>query len=131
MENFALSSVHPHWFFAYYNWTTELLKLPTNFTSHWCYNLILWLKKLNFLVRLYVAKIIIMIYTVFNQFVCLFGFNVALTSEVISRRCLLAEVILWQMCCHNGIPCHRHRTWHPTQSQGLLLYLMILANKIA
>ena len=47
----------------------------------------------------------------------LLGFNVALTSEVISRRCLLVAVVLWPMCCHTGMPCRRHRTWHPTPSQ--------------
>ena len=26
-------------------------------------------------------------------------------------------VVLWPMCCHTGMPCHRHRTWHPTPSQ--------------
>ena len=39
------------------------------------------------------------------------------TSEVITRRCLLVAVVLWQICCHTGMPCRRHRTWHPTPSQ--------------
>ena len=46
----------------------------------------------------------------------LFVFNVALASEVISRRYLLVAVILWPMCCYTGIPCCRHRTWHPTRA---------------
>ena len=39
------------------------------------------------------------------------------TSEVISRHWLLVAVILWPMCYHTGMPCRRHRTWHPTLSQ--------------
>ena len=46
--------------------------------------------------------------------VCLLVFNITLTSEVLSRRCLLVAVILWPMCFHTGMPCHRHRIWHPT-----------------
>ena len=26
-------------------------------------------------------------------------------------------VVLWPMCCHTGMPCRRHMTWHPTPSQ--------------
>ena len=33
------------------------------------------------------------------------------------RWYLLVAVLLWPMCCHTGMPCHRHRTWHPTSSQ--------------
>ena len=52
-----------------------------------------------------------------DQFVCLLESNVALTSEVISPRCLLVAVVLWPSCCYTGTPCRRHRTWHPNQSQ--------------
>ena len=45
------------------------------------------------------------------------GFNVALTSKVISRRCLLVAVVLWPMCCHTGMWYRKQRTWHPTLSQ--------------
>ena len=45
-------------------------------------------------------------------FICL-----GLTSEVIQQQCLIVAVVLWPMCCHTGMPCHRHRTWHPTLSQ--------------
>ena len=48
----------------------------------------------------------------------LFGFNVAFKRpEVISQQCLLVEVVLWPMYCHTGIPCRRHKTWHPTPSR--------------
>ena len=40
-----------------------------------------------------------------------------LTSEVISRRCLLVAVISWPMCCYTEMPCGRDKTWHPTQLQ--------------
>ena len=47
-----------------------------------------------------------------------FGFQIWFsTSEVISRRCLLVAVVLWPMCCHTGMSCHRHRTQHSTLSQ--------------
>ena len=50
--------------------------------------------------------------------VCFFGLNVTYkTSEVIWQQCLLVAVVLWPMCCHTGMPCRRHRTWHPTPSQ--------------
>ena len=48
---------------------------------------------------------------------CLLGFNVALTSQVISWLCLLVAVVPWPMCCHTEIPWPRHRTWHPNPSQ--------------
>ena len=38
------------------------------------------------------------------------GFSVALTSEVISRRCLLVVMLLLPMCCHTGMPYRIHRT---------------------
>ena len=31
-------------------------------------------------------------------------------------RCLLEAVSIWPLCCHIGMSCHRHRTWHPTPS---------------
>ena len=46
--------------------------------------------------------------------VCLFGFNVPLKHLRSFRD---GVVILWPMCCHTGIPCSRHRTWHPNPSQ--------------
>ena len=48
--------------------------------------------------------------------ICLLGFNLALTSEDMSQ-CLLVALVLWPMCCHTGMPCQSHRTWHPTPSQ--------------
>ena len=52
-----------------------------------------------------------------SYFYCLLEINWTLTSEFISRRCLLIAVVLWPLCCHTGLPCCRHRTWHPTPSQ--------------
>ena len=50
--------------------------------------------------------------------VCLLGFNIALTSEVIIlRQCLLVVIVLWPMCCNTGMSSCRHRAWHPTLSQ--------------
>ena len=40
-----------------------------------------------------------------------------LTSEVILQQCLLVAVVFGPMCCHTGMPCRRHRTWHPNPSQ--------------
>ena len=40
-----------------------------------------------------------------------------LTSEFISRRCLLEAGVHWPLCCYTGMPCRRHRTWHTTPSQ--------------
>ena len=45
------------------------------------------------------------------------GLDVALTPEVISRRCLVVAVVLWLMCCHTWTSWCRHRTWHPTLLQ--------------
>ena len=45
----------------------------------------------------------------------LLGFNIALISEVISQPCLLVTLVLWPMCCQTGMPCRRHRKWHPSQ----------------
>ena len=48
--------------------------------------------------------------------VCLFRVTVALQFEVISRRRLLAAVILWPMWCLAVMPCLRHRTRYHTSS---------------
>ena len=50
----------------------------------------------------------------FINFVCLFGFNVALTTEVILWRFLLVAVVLWPICSHTGMSCCRQdMTRHP------------------
>ena len=51
-------------------------------------------------------------------FVCLFVWGLmSLKIWGHIRQCLFVAVVLWPRCCHTGISCHRHRTWHPTQSQ--------------
>ena len=56
--------------------------------------------------------------TCFAMIYCVMVYwNIFVWFEVISLRCLLVAVVLWPMCCHTGMPCRRHRTWHRTPPQ--------------
>ena len=42
---------------------------------------------------------------------CLF---VGVLTSLLNIWSLLVSVVLWPMCCHTGMSCCRHMTWHPT-----------------
>ena len=46
-----------------------------------------------------------------------FCFVLGLTALLNIWGNIATAVVLWPMCCHTGMPCCRHRTWHPTPSQ--------------
>ena len=63
----------------------------------------------------------VQVFTIFG-FDCLFlGFNIALTSELISQQCMFVALVLGIVCCHTEMPGPKHRTLHPNLSQRAML----------
>ena len=59
----------------------------------------------------------------------LLGFNITFKHLRSSRQCLLVALIFWPMCCHTGMSCCRHRTWHPTPPQSSSPHMVYISPK--